>query len=261
VFTVLLTRVVLAFDLALYIPLSRVDENMRRAHMKDSINTHKFYFRKHVAAPAESEPEQGKRHLSMSVCMYMEMSLKSNYNNACIRLHTDAEVGASLEEMGLENMKTASSDSKPGAGADGSTPGTPGSQPASRPPPCKRWAGADKKVEDQFEEMTMDEIFNGKSDYYPGLIPLVYAYLEYINTDRETFKRVAQYLQFISRRAKGEIMTTATWMRDFVTKHPAYNKDSVISHEVAYDLLVACKEIGEGVRPCPEILGDVEIDR
>lgn len=30
------------------------------------------------------------------------------------------------------------------------------------------------------EEMTMDEIFNGKGKYYPGLIPLVYAYLDYI---------------------------------------------------------------------------------
>ena len=30
------------------------------------------------------------------------------------------------------------------------------------------------------EEMSMDEIFNGKGKYYPGLIPLVYAYLDYI---------------------------------------------------------------------------------
>jgi glutamate--cysteine ligase catalytic subunit len=47
--------------------------------------------------------------------------------------------------------------------------------------------------------MTMDEIFNGKGNYYPGLIPLVYAYLDYIDCDPETFKRVDQYLNFISR--------------------------------------------------------------
>jgi glutamate--cysteine ligase catalytic subunit len=45
----------------------------------------------------------------------------------------------------------------------------------------------------------MDEIFNGKDFYYPGLIPLAYAYLDYINTDPETTARVDQYLQFISR--------------------------------------------------------------
>ena len=46
--------------------------------------------------------------------------------------------------------------------------------------------------------MTLSEIFNGKSSYYPGLIPLVYAYLDYIDCDPETFQRVDQYLTFIS---------------------------------------------------------------
>ena len=54
-------------------------------------------------------------------------------------------------------------------------------------------------AEDSYEEMTMDEIFNGKETYYPGLIPLVYAYLDYINCDPETFHRIDQYLKFISR--------------------------------------------------------------
>ena len=35
-FVVLVSRVILAFDLNLYIPLSRVDENMRRAHAKSA---------------------------------------------------------------------------------------------------------------------------------------------------------------------------------------------------------------------------------
>jgi len=29
-----------------------------------------------------------------------------------------------------------------------------------------------------------------------------------------------------------------------------------VSDEIQYDLLIACKEIGEGTRECPEILGD-----
>jgi len=31
----------------------KVDENMKRAHARDAINTQKFYFRKHIAPPAE----------------------------------------------------------------------------------------------------------------------------------------------------------------------------------------------------------------
>lgn len=47
--------------------------------------------------------------------------------------------------------------------------------------------------------MSMSEIFNGKDDYYPGLLPLVYAYLDYINCDATTYKRVCEYLEFIEK--------------------------------------------------------------
>ena len=43
-----------------------------------------------------------------------------------------------------------------------------------------------------------------------GLIPLVDAYLDYINCDSETYRRVKMYLDFIEKRAKGELMTTAS---------------------------------------------------
>ena len=46
VMIVLVTRVILAFDLNLYIPLSKVDENMARAHSRDAISSQKFWFRK-----------------------------------------------------------------------------------------------------------------------------------------------------------------------------------------------------------------------
>jgi hypothetical protein len=51
VFIVLITRVILAFDLGLYIPLSKVDENMNRAHKRDAIRRERFFFRKHIAPP------------------------------------------------------------------------------------------------------------------------------------------------------------------------------------------------------------------
>ena len=57
----------------------------------------------------------------------------------------------------------------------------------------------DFDLHNSYEEMTMAEIFNGKGAYFPGLIPLIYAYLDYINCDSETYKRIDQYLTFISK--------------------------------------------------------------
>lgn len=47
--------------------------------------------------------------------------------------------------------------------------------------------------------MTIDEIFNGKDCYFPGLIPLVYGYLEFVNCDAEAFEKLDKYLTFISK--------------------------------------------------------------
>jgi glutamate--cysteine ligase catalytic subunit len=44
VFTVLASRVMLFFDLNLYLPLSQVDENMRRAQKRDAVKTERFFF-------------------------------------------------------------------------------------------------------------------------------------------------------------------------------------------------------------------------
>eukprot|EP00178_Gracilaria_changii_P027385 TRINITY_DN873_c0_g1_i1.p1 TRINITY_DN873_c0_g1~~TRINITY_DN873_c0_g1_i1.p1 ORF type:complete len:742 (-),score=111.92 TRINITY_DN873_c0_g1_i1:7768-9993(-) len=48
VFIVLLSRVILAFNLNFYIPMSRVDKNMKTAHLRDAAKTQPFYFRKNI---------------------------------------------------------------------------------------------------------------------------------------------------------------------------------------------------------------------
>jgi glutamate--cysteine ligase catalytic subunit len=50
-FVVLVSRVILAFDLNLYMPLSLVDENMARAHGRDAAHKVKFHFRRYVSYP------------------------------------------------------------------------------------------------------------------------------------------------------------------------------------------------------------------
>ncbi|KAH9814845.1 glutamate-cysteine ligase-domain-containing protein [Melampsora americana] len=47
-FITLLVRAILAFGLNFYIPLSKVDENMKRAQRRDACKTECFYFRKEV---------------------------------------------------------------------------------------------------------------------------------------------------------------------------------------------------------------------
>ena len=48
VFIVLLTRVVLSYNLNLLIPMSKVEENMRRAVKRDAVIEQKFFFRKNL---------------------------------------------------------------------------------------------------------------------------------------------------------------------------------------------------------------------
>ena len=114
--------------------------------------------------------------------------------------------------------------------------------------------------ENSYEEMTMADIMCGKGDYFPGLIPLVHVYLDHINCDSVTRTRLNQYLHFIEQRATGELITPATWMRNFVRSHPSYKNDSVVNDEIAYDLMKACKDIGEGKLQVPELLGKIMIE-
>jgi len=165
-FVVLVSRVILAFGLNLYIPLSKVDENMRRAHQRDAFVNEKFWFRKHMAPPQ---------------------------------------------------------------------------QPVDDPDEC--------------EEMSVLEIMTGKGSYFPGLIPLTFAYLEAIQCDPETWEQMRNYMDFIRRRASGQLATAARWMRHKVATHPAYKNDSVVPEEVAFDVVWACAAVAEGRVREPMLLG------
>jgi len=49
-------------------------------------------------------------------------------------------------------------------------------------------------------------------------------------------------------------MTNAAWMRQVVTNHPAYKHDSVVSDEIAYDLLWKMTKISTNEEECPKVL-------
>jgi glutamate--cysteine ligase catalytic subunit len=168
VFIVLVSRVILAFDLNLYIPLSKVDENMDRAHRRNAATSERFWFR---ATEAAGELLDGREGVSSVI------------------------------------------------------------------------------------EMSVDEILNGKKGTFPGLLPLIFAYLDEIHCDPETMGLVRSYMELIQRRASGELLTPAAWMRSFVTAHPEYRQDSVVPPGVAHDLVQAIADISEGRRQEPRLMG------
>ena len=121
-FLVLVTRVILAYDLHLYLPMSLVEENMARAQQRDAVLKQKFWFRKDIA-PSQ---QQGGR-----------------FWQAC-----------------GEKMKGKGDDDE-----DDDECETP----------------VDLS---QYEEMTALEVLTGKEGgYFPGLLPLVYEYLEQIKVE------------------------------------------------------------------------------
>ena len=70
-------------------------------------------------------------------------------------------------------------------------------------------------------------------DYFPGLIPLVFAYLDHIQCDQMTLERMTTYLDFIEKRATGQLITPATWIRNFIRCHEDYKFDSVLTDSIA----------------------------
>lgn len=73
----------------------------------------------------------------------------------------------------------------------------------------------------EYELMSVDQIING-TDGFPGLVPLINSYLASMDVDTDTHCTIQQYLRMIQRRASGELLTTASWIRKEVLTHPEY---------------------------------------
>lgn len=79
----------------------------------------------------------------------------------------------------------------------------------------------DSSDEKAFEQMSINAIING-DDSFPGLVPLINSYLASMDVDADTHCTIQQYLKLIQRRASGELLTTASWIRQEVLNHPEY---------------------------------------
>lgn len=52
---------------------------------------------------------------------------------------------------------------------------------------------------------------------------------------------------------EGDLMTTASWIREFVTSHPEYKEDSIVSERINYDLVSTVDKITKGLLHPPEL--------
>lgn len=98
---------------------------------------------------------------------------------------------------------------------------------------------------DNIEMMSINQIINGNTEFI-GLIPLINKYLDSHSIEPNIKKKIDNYLNLVSMRASGELMTTARFIRKFVTNHKDYKKDSRINHNINYDLINLIKNIGDG---------------
>lgn len=161
VFIVLLTRIILTYDLNFYMPISLVDENMHSAHRRDSLRTQLFHF------------------------------------------------------------------------------------------PCDPYR--DSTTKGEIAQLTINEIINGGAQF-PGLANLIESYLDSMDIQSpSTRSRLDEYLKLIRMRACGDLITPASWMREFVSNHPEYKEDSVVGPEITYDMLVELDKIARQSQEMSEV--------
>lgn len=154
-FVVLLTRVILSYQLDFLIPISKVDENMQTSQKRGAVLTEKFWFKKNITGTSTGG--------------------QTNSNDTAAQVNS-----TEANNHGNENG-----------------------------------------IDEEYELMTIDQIINGKGNF-PGLVPLINSYLGSMDVDADTHCTIQQYLRLIQKRASGELLTTASWMRNEITEHEEY---------------------------------------
>ncbi|GAA5832048.1 hypothetical protein JCM5353_000733 [Sporobolomyces roseus] len=237
VFIVLLTRAIMSKGLNFYLPISKVDENMHRAHRRDAVNSQKFYFRKNLFDP---KPGHG--------CdPSLDKPLPTTSNGP--------SNGTPAQTNGHSRTSTSGSSSSSSSNDTPASPCCSSHAPSRAPSPTPVEEPSFGPVEEEYDEFSIDEIINGSpSRSFPGLLGVVRQYLDGLEISPTIRSNLERSLDLVKRRANGELITTATWMRNFVHSHPDYKKDSVISKEINYDLVRTMDQIEKGEYAAPELL-------
>ncbi|CAH8838415.1 unnamed protein product [Trichobilharzia szidati] len=232
-FILLLSRTILKYNLNLLIPLSKVDANIATAFKRDSVLNGKFYFKQGHLITTDASPIDLAASCS-------NLNRNRTYSTCC----EPPDLNCLLSQHSQENDSSDAFDCS-----------------MNPPPSCSSVAFTEVKPEDSYTLMSVDEIING-SDTFPGLLPLIRLYVEEKGGELETVDLINSYLDLIQKRASGELMTTAKWIRSRIINHPDYKKDSYISPKINFDLMRECWNITEGIiRPRELLPHDSIVDK
>ncbi|TGZ73362.1 hypothetical protein CRM22_001563 [Opisthorchis felineus] len=219
-FLLLLSRTILRLKLNLLIPISKVDENMKTAVKRDAVRNGLFYFRHGHMITTDGSP--------------IEWAM------TCARFRRG------------RSYSVGQPDDSPESGVDDSDGRCVSN---TRKKACQEinTNTVNFDPEQTYTAMTVDQIMNG-CDTFPGLIPLVRHYVHVIGGEPSVVCLVHQYLNLLQRRASGELMTTAAWMRSRIRAHPDYKFDSYVSQSINTDLMLECLAITRGEHRPSEFL-------
>lgn len=202
IFIVLLSRVILSFDLNLYIPIPRTTENMETAHKREAVLNEKFWFRRNPfperISPSASPSFPPQDNTTATINGNSSSTNNSQYSNST----------SSLPPVEEEYTLMTVSEIINGPGA---------SKNATSPLPVPEPTDSTSK--------------------FPGLIPLVKHYLSSLNVSVTTRCQIERYLDLIACRADGTLWTNAKWIRHFVRNHNSYKHDSEVNEKITYDLI------------------------
>ncbi|XP_076313666.1 glutamate--cysteine ligase-like [Tachypleus tridentatus] len=121
----------------------------------------------------------------------------------------------------------------------------------------KFWMKSNFQDDDSgWEELTVDEVINGKDPDHVGLVSVIRQYMSETGVDNNVAESLERYLRLVQGRASGELMTDSRWIREFVTSHDDYKHDSYITDKINYDLLLTIDKIQRKEISCSQLLGE-----
>lgn len=115
--------------------------------------------------------------------------------------------------------------------------------------------------EDEYIQLTLEEILLGKENEFKGLKSLMadyfclqykklklgdftnYKSLEHFHKAYLTYQKA---FEFVVKKAQGKLPTYAAWLRDYIVNHPEYQNDCKISDKMAYEIVSITTEVTKG---------------
>lgn len=215
VFVVLLSKAILKFQPDFYIPILKIDENMKIAHRVDSVLKDKFWFKTGNLCKLDNKDFAG-------------------YDLSWF----DRFVNKGNDTLVSENVYV---DDYASNGTMDSVRSRNGSIKGNLCNESKYTIDAIVNGNHDFPGLIRMIVKMIATELTPDLphCPDKDSHLA------KRMLRIQRYLLLISQRASGKIPTIAHWLRSRVLTNPLYKKDSKISDLLAYELIKDCEKVSD----------------